>query len=220
MPSILAVTAHPDDESFIFGGVLALHARRGGKAGLFCLTDGQAGRTGGLVERHDLGRFRRQELQRACAVLGIKHLLTPGFMDGALDRIGDEDGTAIVRRAIEEFGADIVLSFGPEGASGHADHKCAWRWSNAAAADRTFYAATFPSEMEVRGGEPLPITTVVDCSELGDTKRRAFLEHKSQQDHLALYDELRAIADGKEFYHRVHPPWPAGAPVETKMPGV
>jgi len=219
MNSILAVTAHPDDESFILGGTLAVCGRRGWKAGLFCMTDGQAGRTGGLVERAGLGPWRRAELEQACAVLGIEHLMMPGYMDGALEELGDERGTACVRDAIEDFGADVVLTFGPEGASGHPDHRCVWRWSRAAAAGRHLYAATFRDGMEVPGGPPLPVTTVVDISELGDAKRRAFLEHRSQVDHLELLDRILHDFDSKEYYHRVFPPWKDGDPLETNMPG-
>ena len=47
MATLLAVTAHPDDESFLFGGALAAYAAAGHRCGLLCLTDGQQGRTGG-----------------------------------------------------------------------------------------------------------------------------------------------------------------------------
>ena len=219
MSTILAVTAHPDDESFLFGGTLAICRRRGWKAGLLCLTDGQAGRTGGLVERAGLGPWRRVELERACAVLGIEHVIMPGLMDGALGEPGDERGSAIVREVIEDFGAEVILTFGPEGASGHPDHRCVWRWSKAAAAGRTLYAATFREGMDVPGGPPLPVTTVVNLSALGDLKRRAFLEHRSQLDPLDLLDRILGDFDGKEYFHRVFPPWKEGDPLETKMPG-
>ncbi len=217
--TILAITAHPDDESFLFGGALAMHARNGGRACLLCLTDGQVGRTGGLVASDQLGALRRNELLRACAHLGIPEILAPGFADGALDEIGDEEGTRIVRDTIDEVGADVLLTFGPEGASGHKDHKACWRWTCAAARDERVYAATFPEGMsrEPRGGKPLPVTTVVDVSALLDAKRRAFLEHRSQQDHLELFDMIMSDFDGKEYYHRVHPPWRDGDAVESVL---
>jgi len=58
---------------------------------------------------------------------------------------------------------------------------------------------------------------VVDVSELGDAKRRAFLEHRSQIDHLELFDSLMAAFDGAELYSRVHPAWPEGAPLESGL---
>lgn len=217
MTALLAVTAHPDDECFVFGGALAVHAARGGKAGLLCLTDGQAGRTGGAVEPERLGPARREELRRAAQVLGIEHLFTPGLADGGLAEVPDGEGAALVRAVVEDFGADVLLTFGPEGASGHADHRACWRWTRGAAAGRRVYAATFPDEIDLPGGVPLPVTTVVDVSSLGDRKRRAFLAHETQQDHLELLDRILAALGGREYYHRVHPPWREGDPVESGL---
>ncbi len=217
--TILAVTAHPDDETFLFGGALAMHARRGDRACLLCLTDGQAGRTGGLVESDALGPTRREELRRACAKLGIPEVITPGLRDGRLDEVGDERGTKLVGEWIAKLDADVLLTFGPEGASGHADHKACWRWTTAAADGRRVYVASFPEwvSREPRGGPPLPVTTVVDCSALGDLKRRAFLEHRTQLDHLELFDRIQEEFRGAEYYHRVHPPWSDGQTRETSI---
>ena len=81
------------------------------------------------------------------------------------------------------------------------------------------HCGAFPDgfEMDPRAGVPLPATTVVDVQELGDAKRRAFLEHQSQIDHLALFDQLAADFDGTELYHRVHPAWQEGAPRESGL---
>lgn len=219
MATLLAVTAHPDDESFLFGGALALYAAAGHRCGLLCLTDGQQGRTGGLVERDALGEVRRQELHRATEVLGVEHLFTPGLRDGGLDQVGDEEGAALVGSYADRFTADVLLTFGPEGASGHADHRACWRWTTASANGRRVYAATFPERLhgELRGGTPLPVTTVVDVSSLGDRKRRAFLEHATQRDHLELLDRILGDFDGKEYYHRVRPARRGGSTPETSL---
>jgi LmbE family N-acetylglucosaminyl deacetylase len=217
MPALLAIAAHPDDESFLFGGTLALHARAGGRAGLLCLTDGQAGRTNGLCTREELPAVRRAELLEACGILGIEHVFTRGLMDGGLAEMDDAEGARIVGEVIEEFRADVLLTFGPEGASGHGDHKACWRWTLAAAGERRVYAATFPERKAPRGGEGLPITTIVDVSELGDLKRRAFLAHRTQQYHLELFDEMMEAFGGREYYHRARPAWSRGAPVESTV---
>jgi len=218
MTTLLAITAHPDDECFLFGGVLALHARAGGRAGVLCMTDGQAGRTGGLCSREELGRVRRVELERAVAVLGIHHLFLPGLEDRGLDAVGDEEGTRIVAECARRFGADALITFGPDGASGHADHKACWRWALGAAGPRRVYAATFPEGTDLpRAGEALPVTARVDVSALGDLKRRAFLEHRTQQDHLERFDSVMAAFDGHEYYHRARPPWSEGDPLESSL---
>jgi len=223
MARLLAVTAHPDDESFLFGGALAFYGDTGHHVALLCLTDGQAGRTGDLADGADLGRVRRDELRRACAVLSIPSIYTPGLMDGALEQHGEERGIALVREYIERFAADVLLTFGPEGASGHADHKAAYRWTRGAADGRRLYVASItepegvamPVEREREA--PLAVTTVVDVRSIGDRKRRAFLEHRSQLDHLELFDKLMESLDGRETYHRIHPAWLAGESPETSL---
>jgi len=218
MRTLLAITAHPDDECFLFGGVLALHARAGGRAGVLCLTDGQAGRTGGLCAQEELGAVRRAELERAMAVLGIEHLFLPGYEDRGLDAVGDDEGARIVAECVRRFGADVLLTFGPDGASGHADHKACWRWTLAAAGEASVYAATFPEGADLpRDGEPLAVTARVDVSALGDLKRRAFLEHRTQQDHLERFDSVMAAFDGHEYYHRARPPWSEGDPLASSL---
>jgi LmbE family N-acetylglucosaminyl deacetylase len=217
MKTLLAVTAHPDDESFLFGGALAMHARAGGKAGLLCLTDGQVGRTGGLCAQKDLGRVRREELRRATNVLGIKHVFTPALMDGGLDALTDDGGARIVWDYAARFGADVLLTFGPEGASGHPDHKAAHRWTLAAAGERRVYVMAWPAGVEMpRKATPLPPTAVVDVSPLGDLMTRAFLEHKTQQDHRELHAQILKALAGKEYYHRVKPPATPGE-LETSV---
>ena len=219
MTTLLAVTAHPDDESFLFGGALARYAAEGHRCGLLCLTDGQAGRTGGLVSRAKLARTRRAELVSAAELLGFVDLFTPGLLDGGLDAYGEERGTRLVGERIANYAADVLLTFGPEGASGHADHKACWRWTTAAAGGRRVYAASFPPGFReiLPGREPLRVTTEIDVGSLGDLKRRAFLEHKTQLDHLGLFDRMLALMGGKEYYHRVQPRWDGAQGVETSM---
>jgi len=211
MTAVLAVTAHPDDETFLFGGALAVHAAAtGGRIALLCLTDGEEGRTGGLCAPEELGRMRAAELEAACAVLGIPTVYREQLADRALDELTDDDGAGVVGHYADEFGADVLLTFGPEGASGHPDHKACWRWCKAAAGDRRLYVASFPPELDVPGGEPLPANTVIDVTSLGDRKRRAFLEHKTQHEHLERFDTIQAALAGRELYHRVQPPWNDG----------
>ena len=71
---LLAVLAHPDDETFLAGGTLALLARRGWSVSLLTLTRGEGGRRGPFegsdLSREAFGNLRRAELKAACALLG------------------------------------------------------------------------------------------------------------------------------------------------------
>ena len=127
--------------------------------------------------------------------------------DGSLDAITDEGGKRIVEQYILRFGADVLLTFGPDGASGHADHKAAYRWTLAASGSRPVFVLAMPAGVEMpRNTTPLLPTHVVDVSSLGDLMRRAFLEHKTQQDHLDRHTQILGALAGKEYYHRVKPP--------------
>jgi len=224
LAGILMVLAHPDDESFLGGGTLASYARRGIPTAPLTLNDGQAGRLGvqgqpPLATRETLGAVRREELRRAAAVLGIAELMTPGWWDGELDQVPDAEGTALVTRHVRRLRPEILITFGPEGAgSGHADHKAACRWATSAfdlAADPTYedgerphaaakcYWITWPRSLDaLRGISGAPITTVIEIGEdLNRLKRKAFAEHRTQQDHLQLFNQVLDLFGGKEYFH-------------------
>src|SRR5712692_6231046 len=71
---------------FAVGGTLAKYAARGDEAMVFSATRGQAGqiRDASAATRHTLGSVRDQELRRACAILGVQHVVCADYMDGAL----------------------------------------------------------------------------------------------------------------------------------------
>jgi LmbE family N-acetylglucosaminyl deacetylase len=121
---ILGVFAHPDDEVFVAGGTLAKYAARGAEAMVLSATRGQAGqiRDASAATRHSLGGVREQELRRACAILGVQHVVCLDHMDGAL-READFDALAQqVGDVIRLFRPDVVITFGEDGAYGHPDH--------------------------------------------------------------------------------------------------
>src|ERR671914_2636657 len=80
MPSVAAVFAHPDDETFSIGGTIATYAARGVRWNLFCATDGDAGRTSGVpvASRAELGALRRNELIAAARLLGVRGQIVAG----------------------------------------------------------------------------------------------------------------------------------------------
>src|SRR5688500_2419159 len=79
--SLLAVFAHPDDESIACGGLLARCADLGAHVAVVCATAGEAGPGGGA---EDLAKQRTDELRAAAAVLGISEIIMLGHADGML----------------------------------------------------------------------------------------------------------------------------------------
>jgi LmbE family N-acetylglucosaminyl deacetylase len=122
---LLAVLAHPDDESLGFGGTLAKYAAEGVETYLVTATRGEHGRFGSLGKGADpieVGRVRQAELRTAAAVLGIREVSLLNYPDGAVDQVEATTAIRAVVSHIRRIQPDVVVTFGPEGAYGHPDH--------------------------------------------------------------------------------------------------
>jgi N-acetyl-1-D-myo-inositol-2-amino-2-deoxy-alpha-D-glucopyranoside deacetylase len=120
---LLAVFAHPDDESLACGGMLARVAAEGALVTLVCATRGEAGqREPGYREDVNLAIVRREELQEAAACLGIHDVILLDHPDGELPG----ENFALFRQemvvAIRHVRPDVVVTFGPDGLYWHPDH--------------------------------------------------------------------------------------------------
>jgi N-acetylglucosamine malate deacetylase 2 len=117
---VLAICAHPDDESFGLGAVLARFAGGGADVSLLCLTHGEASTLG--VSTGPLGQIRRQELADAAAVLGVGSVTLLDYPDASLDQMPLQPLAAQVANLVETSGADVGLVFDEGGITGHSDH--------------------------------------------------------------------------------------------------
>lgn len=123
--SVLAVVAHPDDESFALGAVLSSFADGGTAVWVLCLTRGEASTLHGVPG--DLGVLRQKELSEAGDMLGVTGVVVRGFPDGALEGVRSEELEAAVREAAVHSHADGVVAFDLTGVTGHRDHAAATR---------------------------------------------------------------------------------------------
>ena len=136
---VLGVFAHPDDDTYGVGGSMALHA--GGDLDLTVVmaTSGDAGRIAdpSLATRETLGAVREAEDLASWRALGlrpdIRFLRHP---DGGLARVPREQLAAEVLAVLEETRPQVVITFGPDGITGHEDHVAI-----GAAATAAFHAA-------------------------------------------------------------------------------
>ena len=134
--TLLAVLAHPDDESFGLGGTLALYASRGYDTYYLCATRGEAGT---VDEEHLRGfsstaEMRTDELMRAAKHLGLKDVFFLGYRDSGMP--GTEENKhpdAQINHPIDEVAGrvvkyiravkpDVVLTHDPIGGYKHPDH--------------------------------------------------------------------------------------------------
>ena len=123
-PRILGVFAHPDDEVFCVGGTMSRCAEAGAVTGLVSLTHGEGGQIRDEVAatRRTLGAVRAKELEASAGALGVDHVTCLDLGDGRLAERPIAETAADVGSLIEQFSPDIVVTFGPDGGSGHPDH--------------------------------------------------------------------------------------------------
>ena len=200
---IACVFAHPDDETFCVGGIVAKYASAGDAISLWCATNGDAGKSAGVPvsSRDELAELRRNELLVACRILGIGAVDMGGYADGALDRADSIQLTGDIVAFLRRRRPEIVLTFGPEGApTGHRDHAAISRAATAAfflgglrtafpdqhlephRAARLFYHAwEFPLSDPRLTLESVPSTCAIDVREFKSRKDAAFKAHATQQ---------------------------------------
>lgn len=226
---LAAVFAHPDDETFGCGGVLALAADAGRVTRLLIATRGEAGTPDGSPDPA-MGDIREDELRCAAAKIGLNEVsVLDGYRDGGVadepfDRLVDEIG-----QWLEERRPSAVITFGPHGVTGHPDHivvGSATRWAIEHLAERGMAPAAVYVVSPVFGpgakrfdlsGEEQGATHRVDVTAVAGRKLAALECHASQADAKQELADLRAQleADGAiyEGYTRVRPIVPAPHPV-------
>jgi LmbE family N-acetylglucosaminyl deacetylase len=123
-PRVLGVFAHPDDETLCAGGTFAKYARTGAEVCVVSFTRGGAGqiRDAAVATRASLAAVRERELDAAGKELGLTQVRCLDHPDGGLP---DVDPAVLLQQAaelIDEFDPDVVVTFGPDGFSGHPDH--------------------------------------------------------------------------------------------------
>jgi len=143
----MVVVAHPGDEAFGFGGAIAQAAATGAYVVVVCATRGAFDRR--LLDRapapggrnrsfqrpvvwRNLDTVREDELRRSVALLGVRVLR---MLDYAEDGLAKVDFGELVGRLVQPIRMhrpEVVLTFGPEGVTGDADHVAVGRAAGAA----------------------------------------------------------------------------------------
>src|SRR5262245_58610291 len=128
-PRLMAVLAHPDDESLGCGGTLAKYASEGVETFLLTATRGDSGRYRGYPPgdpqhpgRAKLASIRETELQAAADVLGIHEVSWLDYRDQELDRADPREITTTIAGHLRRVRPDVVLTFAADGGYGHPDH--------------------------------------------------------------------------------------------------
>ncbi len=131
--TILSVWAHPDDETYLAGGLMAAAADAGQRVVCVSATAGEHGTDDPAAwPPARLGPVRRWEAAAAMAVLGVAEHRWLDLPDGGLAAIDPAVGEAAVAALVAEVAPDTILTFAPDGATFHPDHCTISAWVTAA----------------------------------------------------------------------------------------
>jgi LmbE family N-acetylglucosaminyl deacetylase len=220
MRRLLCVTAHPDDEAAVFGGALLLYQSLGVETHVISLTAGEAGSRGTAASREELAELRRAEFAAACEILKVSSGEVLSYPDADLYQLPPARPVADLVFRIRRIRPQVLITFGPDGGTGHADHSMAsvfatfaFHW--AARADRCaeqlstgmspyqpqkLYYVT--SEFAFPGRRPLclaPSSATLDIHLFVDDKIRAFQAHTTQTS--TVVENVIRQQHGIETYH-------------------
>jgi N-acetylglucosamine malate deacetylase 2 len=205
---VLAVCAHPDDESFGLGAVLAALASAGTTSSLLCFTHGEASTLG--HGSAGLRRIRAQELAAAAAVLSVGATTLLDYPDGGLAGIPAATLAAPVHQHIHLARPEALLVFDKGGITGHPDHcqataaalSAARQWDlpviawaipgHVAALLNTEFGASFAG----RPPDQIDVVITVDRA----TQFKAIACHASQSaDNPVLWRRLELLGDAEHL---------------------
>jgi LmbE family N-acetylglucosaminyl deacetylase len=201
---LMAILAHPDDESLGNGGALARYAAEGVEVTLVTATRGQRGWLGDASENpglEALGRIRESELRAAGAALGLREVALLDYVDGELDRVNPDAVICELVAQIRRVRPQVVLTFGLDGAYGHPDHMAISQLTTGAivrAAD-----SRYGHRCSARG--PHAVSKLYHM---------AVSEARAKQ-YARAFGELSMEVDGVTRFPQVTPDWLVGARIEA-----
>lgn len=202
--TILGVWAHPDDETYLSAGLMAAAVDQGSRVVCITATRGE----GGSMDEarwppETMAAVREQELLRGLARIGVTEHHWLDLPDIDMDTPLPDTGAASVRDIMAAVQPDTVLTFGPDGMTGHRAHMSVCEWATRAFDEvaprgaQLHYATMTPAYVEefheifeplaiFRPGTPpatppdqLSIDLALDDASL-DRKFSAIQEHESQ----------------------------------------
>ena len=215
--TVLSVWAHPDDEAYLCGGLMAAAVDAGSRVVCVTATRGELGVTDPVrwpPER--LAEIREAEMADCLRALGVTEHHWLGYPDGGCASVDLSAGSAAVAALIEQIRPETVLCFAPDGQTGHPDHIAVHQWT-AEAVRRTgigtlhvvantpefldAHLARFIEFGAIVGDPPVPWTGPLSVDllltpDLLDRKMAALAAQASQT------EALRALV-GEQWYREV-----------------
>ena len=188
--NILGVWAHPDDEAYLTAGVMHAAVAAGRRVVCVTATKGEAGFPDDDPRSAEArAAIREEELAASLSVLGVTEHRWLGYRDGHCHEVDVEEAVGVLAQIIDEVRPEAILTFGPDGGTGHVDHIAVSRWTtlawrHRAPSARLLYSAKTPAWLEM-------FTRVVDPSLVLMTDE---LPPSTELHDLAVWIELEGAA--------------------------
>ncbi len=219
---ILAVFAHPDDETTTSGGTMMRYARDGADVYVATATRGEMGSlgTGGLViDRDKLPKVREAEMRSVLEAIGVRPPIFLGYRDQEVATVDFEELVARIVALMHEVEPDVVITWGPTGISRHEDHIAVHRATlegfaryraSSNGVPRLFYVAISREDadrFELSPGESeTNPTVIIDVEPYAKEKLRALRMYRSQEDAQQIADMFDELGLHTESFHQALPP--------------
>src|SRR5229473_5589668 len=200
---LMAILAHPDDESLGNGGILAKYAVEGIETHLVTATRGERGWFGKESDNpglEALGKIREAEVLAAANVLGIQSVNFLDYIDGDLDAAHPAEAIAKIVGHLRSVKPDVVVTFGQYGGYGHPDHIAISQFTTAAIVE-----AANPNSLYYRDLAPHSVSKLYYMAETEDV----FAVYQS------VFGDLVMGIDGVKRGIVTWPAWSVSARIDT-----
>ncbi len=132
---IMGIWAHPDDETFTSAAIMAMAVRNRQKVLCITATRGEAGvQDEARWPQEHLATIREKELEKALKIIGVKEHHWLSYQDGLCCEADTDEAVECLCDHIVKFKPATILTFGPDGMTGHPDHQTVSTWATKACA--------------------------------------------------------------------------------------
>ena len=221
---VMFLGAHPDDETVMAGGTLALLSAHGVPTYVVCATDGRGGESGdvpGIKSPADLATVRIAELHSAAQALGVRRVMLLGYEDPVIGP-GDQlynfttDEEHLVTQIADMIwvrGANVVLTHGSDGEYGHPAHIQMHRAVLRAVREHLPHVSVYGVAAHLPGIEDRlwnqsdPADVALDITPWSTEKHNAMLAHRSQHLLFKRRRKLESVQQAMRTIESFHCHW-------------
>jgi LmbE family N-acetylglucosaminyl deacetylase len=149
--TLLGIWAHPDDEAYLSAGLMASARQHGRRVVVVTATFGERGTDDpARWPPPRLATRRRHEMAASLAALDVHEHLWLGYPDGGCIDVAEPVAVNAIAQIIDDVRPDTIVTFGPDGMTGHPDHRAVSAWTTLAweqlwSPARLWYATLLPS---------------------------------------------------------------------------